>query len=52
LGALIKLHIGMDRKGIATFDARTSPLAVGLHAAAVDAEAVGLANGASDGTET
>jgi hypothetical protein len=51
LGALIKLHIGMNRKGVVTLDARAFPSAIRLHTAAIDAEAIGLANGASDRTE-
>jgi hypothetical protein len=44
LRSLVKLHIGMDGKSIATLQAHAFPFTVGLHAAAIDAESVGLAN--------
>ena len=52
LGSLVKLHIGMDRKGVAALQTRALPFAVGLHAATVNTESVGLTNCALHGAQT
>ena len=51
LRALVEFHVGIDRKGIAALRACTFPVAVGLHAATINAEPTGLADRASDGAE-
>ena len=48
LGALVKLHVSVDRKAVSAFHADASPLTIGLHKAAVDPKSIPLADGAVD----
>jgi hypothetical protein len=48
LGALVKLHVGVDGKAVSTFHADAPPLTIRLHEAAVDSESIPLANGTMD----
>jgi hypothetical protein len=52
LGPLIKLHVGVDGKGIAAGQAYPLAFTVGLHGAPIDAELILFANSAPDGTQT
>ena len=52
LRALIKLHVGVNRETISTRCAHAFPVAVRLHAAAINAELIRLADGAMYRTET
>ena len=51
LSPLIKLHVGMDREGIAARQADPFTFAVGLHGPPVDAELIRFADGAPDGAQ-
>jgi hypothetical protein len=52
LGALVKLHVSVDRKAVSAFHADASPLTIGLHEAAVDPKSIPLANGAVDRSQS
>src|SRR5574341_294683 len=47
LRSLVKYHVGVNRKRIPALRASSLPVAVRLHAAAINCELVGLANGAT-----
>ena len=51
LRALIKLHVGVNRKAISTRRAHAFPVAVRLHAAAINAELIGLTDRAMHRSE-
>lgn len=52
LGALVKLHVGVDRKAVATFHADSPPLTIRLHEASVNRKSIAFANGAMDRGES
>lgn len=52
LGPLIKLHVRMNRKGIAALQTYTLPIAIGLHTPAVDPKSVCFTNGTTYGCKS
>lgn len=48
LGALVKLHVDMDREGVAALHAQPFPFPVGVEIAPVDGKRIGFTDGAAN----